>query len=82
MEFQVHTLDNGIRIVHKHWPSVVANCGVIINTGSRDEKENEKGMAHFIEHTLFKGTSNRKAYHILSRIENVGGLTTAFTTEQ
>lgn len=82
MEYQTHTLDNGIRLVHKYWPSVVANCGVIINTGSRDEKENEKGMAHFIEHTLFKGTRNRKAYHILSRIENVGGLINAFTTKE
>ena len=82
MEYQVYTLENGIRLVHKYWPSVVANCGIIINTGSRDEKENEKGMAHFIEHTLFKGTNNRKAYHILSRIENVGGLINAFTTKE
>lgn len=82
MEYQIYRLNNGIRLVHKYWPSVVANCGVIINTGSRDEKDQEKGMAHFIEHTLFKGTINRKAYHILSRIENVGGLMNAFTTKE
>lgn len=81
-EYQVHTLTNGIRLVHKHWPSVVANCGIIINTGSRDEKDHEKGMAHFIEHTIFKGTHHRKAWHILSRIENVGGLLNAFTTKE
>ncbi len=82
MEYQVHTLANGIRLVHKHWPSVVANCGIIINTGSRDETDSEKGIAHFIEHTIFKGTRHRKAYHILSRIENVGGLMNAFTTKE
>lgn len=82
MEYYYHELSNGIRLVHKHWPSVVANCGVIINTGSRDEKEHEQGIAHFIEHTLFKGTKRRKAYHILSRIENVGGMLNAFTTKE
>ncbi len=82
MTYQTHTLDNGIRLVHKHWPSMVANCGVIINTGSRDEKAREKGMAHFIEHTLFKGTRHRKAWHILSRIENMGGAMNAFTTKE
>lgn len=82
MEYQVHTLANGIRLVHKQWPSVVANCGIIINTGSRDETASEKGIAHFIEHTIFKGTRHRKAYHILSRIENVGGLMNAFTTKE
>ncbi len=45
----------------------------MVNTGSRDEKEPESGMAHFIEHLIFKGTKKRKAYHVLSRIENVGG---------
>lgn len=82
MVYQSHTLDNGIRLVHKHWPSIVANCGVIINTGSRDEDLKEKGMAHFIEHTLFKGTRHRKAWHILSRIENMGGAMNAFTTKE
>ncbi|MFO8054367.1 MAG: pitrilysin family protein [Bacteroidales bacterium] len=82
MIYKSYTLQNGIRLVHKHWPSVVANCGVIINTGSRDEKPSERGMAHFIEHTLFKGTRRRKAYHILSRIENMGGLMNAFTTKE
>ncbi|RUA24452.1 MAG: insulinase family protein [Bacteroidetes bacterium] len=82
MEYQRHTLSNGIRIIHKHVNNQVAHCGVIINTGSRDETENEQGIAHFIEHTIFKGTQKRKAYHILSRLENVGGELNAYTTKE
>jgi predicted Zn-dependent peptidase len=54
----------------------------MVNTGSRDELEDESGLAHFIEHMIFKGTSKRKAYHVLSRIENVGGDLNAFTTKE
>ena len=54
----------------------------MVNTGSRDELETESGMAHFIEHMIFKGTKKRKAYHVLSRIENIGGDLNAFTTKE
>jgi predicted Zn-dependent peptidase len=54
----------------------------MINTGSRDEQENEHGMAHFIEHVIFKGTQKRKTYHILSRIDDVGGELNAYTTKE
>ncbi len=54
----------------------------MVNTGSRDEAENEEGIAHLIEHLIFKGTNKRKAHHVLSRIENVGGELNAFTTKE
>lgn len=82
MTFETHTLPNGIRIIHKQIPVNVAHCGIILNTGSRDEKKNEWGMAHFIEHVIFKGTSKRRAYHILSRMEDVGGEINAYTTKE
>jgi predicted Zn-dependent peptidase len=82
MEYQRHTLSNGIRIIHKPVKNQVAHCGVIINTGSRDEMKHEQGIAHFIEHTIFKGTQKRKAFHILSRLENVGGELNAYTTKE
>jgi predicted Zn-dependent peptidase len=82
MDLLLHTLDNGIRLVHHRIPGLVAHCGIIINTGSRDEKEIEHGIAHFIEHMLFKGTKRRKAYHILSRLEDVGGELNAYTTKE
>ena len=82
MDLLLHTLDNGIRLVHHRIPGMVAHCGLIINTGSRDETDNEHGIAHFIEHMLFKGTRKRKAYHILSRLEDVGGELNAYTTKE
>ncbi len=82
MDLLIHTLDNGIRLVHYRTPGLVAHCGLIINTGSRDETESEHGIAHFIEHVLFKGTKKRKAYHILSRLEDVGGELNAYTTKE
>ena len=82
MDILLHTLDNGIRLVHHRIPGLVAHCGLIINTGSRDETGHEHGIAHFIEHMLFKGTKKRKAYHILSRLEDVGGELNAYTTKE
>lgn len=82
MEIQQFTLNNGIRLVHQHASSPVAHCGVIINTGSRDEEPEQHGMAHLLEHLIFKGTRQRKAHQILSRMENVGGELNAFTTKE
>jgi predicted Zn-dependent peptidase len=82
MEYQIHHFPNGIRLVHKQVPSSVAHFGIIIPTGSRDESENEHGMAHLTEHMLFKGTGKRKAYNVLSRLEDVGGEINAFTTKE
>ena len=82
MSFHHHQLENGIRIVHKKTTGAVAHCGLIIKGGSSDEAEQEQGLAHFIEHVIFKGTSKRKAYHILSRMEDVGGELNAFTTKE
>ena len=80
--YQYHTLNNGIRIVFKQNNSAVTHSGVYINIGSRDEKGSDEGMAHFIEHSIFKGTEHRRAYHILNRIDGVGGELNAFTTKE
>ena len=82
MEFHYHTLANGLRIVHFNTNSAIAHCGLLVNIGSRDEEENEHGMAHFIEHAIFKGTKHRKPYHIISRLEDVGGDLNAYTTKE
>lgn len=65
-----------------HTTAAVAYCGLLINTGSRDEDTDEFGMAHFIEHTLFKGTKKRKSFHILNRMESVGGELDAYTSKE
>lgn len=82
MEYFSSTLPNGIRVVHLYVDSPVAQCGIIINTGSRDEGPQEQGIAHFIEHTIFKGTLKRKSFHILSRLDDVGGELNAYTTKE
>jgi len=80
--YQFYQFRNGIRVVHLEKKSIVGHLGVIINAGSRDEQEPEQGMAHFIEHSIFKGTRKRRAFHILSRIEDVGGELNAYTTKE
>lgn len=80
--YQTYILNNGLKIIHQHVPNKAAYCGLIIGVGSRDEYPEEEGVAHFIEHVIFKGTEKRKAYHILSRIEDVGGELNAYTTKE
>lgn len=78
----IHTLPNGLRIIHEPSASKVAYCGFAVDAGTRDEGENEQGMAHFVEHLIFKGTQKRKAWHILNRMENVGGDLNAYTNKE
>ncbi len=81
-EYYIQTLSNGIRLVHKPVTGPVSHVGLFINTGSRDELPDEHGLAHLIEHMLFKGTARRKAFYILSRMEDVGGELNAYTTKE
>lgn len=82
MYYQTHTLPNGLRMIHLPMAGTVSYCGFTINAGTRDELSREFGMAHFVEHMLFKGTLRRKAWHILNRMESVGGELNAFTTKE
>lgn len=82
INYLIHTLSNGLRIVHKPIESNVSYCGFIVNAGTRDEAPDQYGMAHFVEHMLFKGTHKRRAYHIINRMENVGGELNAFTNKE
>lgn len=72
----------GLNYVCRHRDADVEYCGVLINVGSRDEAENESGIAHFIEHTIFKGTPGRRAASIISCMENIGGELNAYTTKE
>lgn len=77
----IHTLANGMRAVYCQRHGNVAYCGVAVNAGSRDEGV-DRGLAHFVEHTIFKGTSRRRAWHILNRMELVGGELNAYTSKE
>ena len=78
----LHNLPNGLRMVHVYRNSPVAWCGLAINAGSRDEQEGQYGLAHFVEHTIFKGTKRRSSTRINNRMEQVGGELNAYTTKE
>ncbi len=82
MELQIRTLSNGIRLVHQFAASKVSHVGLFINAGTRDENEQEHGIAHFIEHTIFKGTEKRNVFQVLNRLENVGADLNAYTSKE
>ncbi|MGV8962824.1 MAG: M16 family metallopeptidase [Candidatus Saccharimonadaceae bacterium] len=82
MNHKTNTLPNGLRIIHLHDKSPISYCGIIIDSGTRDEYDNESGLAHFTEHMLFKGTTKRLPHHIINRMENVGGELNAFTSKE
>jgi len=80
--YLTYTLGNGIRLIHKPVRSEVAHFGLVAMTGTRDEKDEEHGLAHFIEHMFFKGTKKRSAYQIISRLEDEGGEINAYTSKE
>ncbi len=82
MDHQVYTLPNGIRLLHKPFPSEVSHACIVIGAGSRDEEPGKAGLAHFIEHLLFKRTERRSTNQILNRLELVGADLNAYTTKE
>ncbi len=79
---EVFQLSNGIRVVYLHAAAQVAHLGITILAGSRYENPDEEGLAHFLEHCIFKGTHKRKAFHVLSRLDSVGGELNAYTSKE
>ncbi|WP_158796379.1 pitrilysin family protein [Pedobacter sp. L105] len=82
MEYNVHTLPNGIRLLHVPSASAISHACIIVNSGSRDENESQSGLAHFIEHLVFKRTEKRNTNQILNRLESVGADLNAYTTKE
>ena len=83
MNYNTHTLSNGLRIIHLPSPSPVVYCGYAVAAGTRNEqKGREEGMAHFCEHMTFKGTERRTSMKILGYLESVGGDLNAFTNKE
>lgn len=82
-DYELIELPNGIRIVHKQITNTkIAHVGIMLDIGSRDEKPEEQGLAHFWEHMAFKGTTKRKAFHIINRLDSLGGELNAYTTRE
>lgn len=82
-EFEIYTLKNGIRVIHREVTHTkVAHCGFILDVGSRDESFDQQGLAHFWEHMAFKGTKKRRSFHVINRLEVLGGELNAYTTKE
>ncbi len=82
-EYELIELPNGIRIIHKEVNHTkIAHVGIMLDMGSRDESLEEQGLAHFLEHMAFKGTTKRSSYHIINRLESLGGELNAYTTKE
>lgn len=81
-KYNIFTLPNGMRCIHHRTDSLVAYIGIAVNVGSRDENPDKDGLAHFVEHTIFKGTKNRSSWHISNRMETVGGELNAYTSKE
>ena len=77
-----HILPNGVQIVHRKTYSPVVYVGLMIGAGTRHEQANENGMAHYIEHCVFKGTEHYNARQIINHIEGIGGEINAYTTKE
>jgi predicted Zn-dependent peptidase len=87
-----HTLPNGMRLVHRRTSSPVCYAGIMTGAGTRDEQPEENGMAHYIEHCVFKGCRTASlrggaekvltAAQIIDRVEGVGGEINAYTTKE
>jgi len=82
-EYELIELPNGIRVIHQEVPQTkIAHVGIMLDIGSRDETPEEQGLAHFLEHMAFKGTARRNSYHIINRLESLGGELNAYTTKE
>ncbi|GAA4000383.1 pitrilysin family protein [Hymenobacter fastidiosus] len=82
-DYDLHEYPNGIRLLHKQvLHTKIAHCGFLLDIGSRDEQLHQQGLAHFWEHMAFKGTEKRRSFHILNRLETVGGELNAYTTKE
>lgn len=81
--FRKDILPNGIRVITETHPrNRAVSCGIWVSKGTRDEAKDEAGLAHFVEHLVFKRTKKRSAYQISRDMEAVGGELNAFTSRE
>lgn len=82
MPHRVVRLSNGLRLLHIPTTSPISHFGILVDAGTRDEPESSPGLAHFVEHTIFKGTKKRSPARVINRLENVGGDLNASTSKE
>ena len=83
MSVELHRLSNGFRIVTENMPGLKsAALGIWVNAGGRHERPEQNGIAHFLEHMAFKGTTRRTPLQIAEEVEDVGGYINAYTSRE
>lgn len=78
----VTTLPNGLRVATETMPGKSATVGVWVDTGSRFESDKNNGVAHFLEHLIFKGTQRRSQFELEVEVENMGAHLNAYTSRE
>jgi len=81
-EIFYHNLSNGVQIVHRQTASPVVYVGIMIGAGTRHEQPQHNGMAHYVEHCVFKGTEHFSSRQIIRHMEDIGGEINAYTTKE
>jgi predicted Zn-dependent peptidase len=82
-EFLSHTLPNGLRVVAEtDNRGYSASFGYFVRAGARDENDRQSGLSHFLEHMMFKGTARRSAADVNRELDELGGQSNAYTTEE
>lgn len=82
MNYVTDSLRNGLKVAVAQTDAKVAYIGVAVGSGSRDEAPDHYGLAHFVEHTVFKGTCKRCSSAISRRMESIGGELNACTSKE
>ncbi|MEF2845994.1 MAG: pitrilysin family protein, partial [Eggerthellaceae bacterium] len=83
MSHKTTVLPNGITVITETMPSVRSiSLGLWFNVGTRDERADQAGLAHFMEHMMFKGTKSRDAYDISMQFDRLGAEYNAFTSRE
>ena len=82
IEFKREVLDNGLTVIFEKRKTPVVSIASSVKFGAQYEKESIKGISHFIEHLVFKGTKKRSVTEIPQEIESKGGIINAFTSEE
>ncbi|OMJ71050.1 hypothetical protein SteCoe_30850 [Stentor coeruleus] len=79
-EIELSTLSNGVTVASQYWEGPVATLGIMIEAGSRNETMSNSGVAHYLEHMHFKGTTKRDKHQLELDVESMGGALNAFTS--
>ncbi|HJQ78048.1 MAG TPA: pitrilysin family protein [Acidimicrobiia bacterium] len=83
MHYDLTTLPNGLRVLTESMPSLRSVAlGCWIDTGTRDENDNEAGVSHFLEHLLFKGSEKLSAREVNETLDAIGAESNAFTSKE